>query len=60
MVETTFGEDLGDVDRDRKDKLEQCYNWTLQQVKSDKWTTGGYELVYIESISGTEFYLAAS
>lgn len=27
----------GDVDGDRKDKLEEYCNWTLQQVESDRW-----------------------
>ncbi|KAK4236845.1 hypothetical protein C8A03DRAFT_16546 [Achaetomium macrosporum] len=30
-------EDVTDVDGDRKDKLEEYCNWTLQQVKSDRW-----------------------
>jgi len=37
VAETTFDRDLGDVKGDRKDKLEECYNWTLQQVESDRW-----------------------
>jgi hypothetical protein len=36
-AKTTLGEDLGDVEGDRKDKLEEYCNWTLQQVKSDRW-----------------------
>jgi len=36
-AETTFGEDLGDVEGDRNDKFEEYCNWTLQQVKSDRW-----------------------
>ena len=35
--ETTPGEDPGDVEGDRKDKLEEYCNWTLKQVKSDRW-----------------------
>lgn len=36
-ADTTLGEDLADVDGDRKDRLEEYCNWTLQQVKSDRW-----------------------
>jgi len=36
-AETTFGKDLGDVEEDRKDKFEEYCNWTLQQIKSDRW-----------------------
>jgi hypothetical protein len=35
-ADTTL-EDLADVDGDRKDRLEEYCNWTLQQVKSDRW-----------------------
>jgi hypothetical protein len=37
VVETTFDGDLGGVKGDRKDKLEEYCNWTLQQVKNDEW-----------------------
>ncbi|KAF6808440.1 hypothetical protein CPLU01_15673 [Colletotrichum plurivorum] len=35
--ETTLDEGLDDVEGDRMDRLEEYCNWTLQQVKSDRW-----------------------
>ncbi|WQF77118.1 hypothetical protein CDEST_02132 [Colletotrichum destructivum] len=36
-AEATLTEDLGPVEGDRSDILEEYCNWTLQQVKSDRW-----------------------
>ncbi|KZL85288.1 hypothetical protein CI238_12106 [Colletotrichum incanum] len=37
MGEMSFIENYGEVEGDRMDRLEEYCNWSLQQVKSDKW-----------------------